>query len=127
MLYRILADAVVVVHLGFLVFVAVGAVLAWRWPAVVWAHLPALAWAIGSLSIGFPCPLTGLEKGLRRRTGTEGYEGGFVDHYIEDLVYPDEYTSILRALVAVTVVLGYLRLSRRRYGSLVSPLRPSGS
>lgn len=113
MLYRIAADAVVLVHFSFIVFVAAGALLAWRWPRLVWLHLPALAWGIVSVSIGVECPLTGLEKGLRRRAGTAGYEGGFVDHYIEDVVYPDEYTGVLRTLAAVIIVAGYLGLRRR--------------
>lgn len=117
MLYRIVADGVVVMHFAFIVFVAMGALLAWRWPALVWVHLPALAWGIGSVVIGFPCPLTPLEKGLRRRAGDQGYDGGFVDHYIEGVIYPDEYSSILRALALVVIVAGYARLlSRSGFG-----------
>jgi hypothetical protein len=111
--YRILADTVVLVHLGFIVFVAVGAVLAWRWPALVWLHLPAAAWAAGTVVVDFPCPLTALEKGLRRLAGTGGYEGGFVDRYVEGVVYPERYTMLLRALAASVVVIGYLGLRRR--------------
>lgn len=114
MLYRIAGDAVMVVHFAFIVFVAAGALLAWRWPRLVWAHLPALAWGVASVTLGLACPLTSLEKGLRRLAGTEGYEGGFVDHYIEDVVYPDEYSGALRALAGVVVVVGYLRLRRPR-------------
>jgi hypothetical protein len=114
MLYRILADGVVVVHFAFILFVAVGAVLAWRWPALVRVHLPALAWGAGTVVIGFPCPLTPLEKGLRRLAGEEGYQGGFVDHYIEDVIYSDEYTVVLRAVAVATIVVGYLGLRGRR-------------
>jgi Protein of Unknown function (DUF2784) len=39
MFYRLLANAVVLVHLGFIAFVAIGGVLAWRWPRLVWLHL----------------------------------------------------------------------------------------
>ena len=113
MLYRVLADAVVIVHLGFIMFVATGALLAWRWPALVWLHLPALAWGVGTIVIGFPCPLTSIENGLRRLAGAGGYEGGFVDRYIEDVVYPDEYSLALRALAAVAVVGGYAARFRR--------------
>lgn len=127
MLYRIFADGVMTVHLAFIMFVAVGAVLAWRWPALLWVHLPALAWGVGTVTIGFPCPLTSLEKGLRRLAGTEGYEGGFVDHYLEDVIYPDEYTIVLRALAVVTIVAGYLGLLRRARTALPpndGPARP---
>ncbi len=113
MLYRFLADAVMVVHFAFIMFVVVGAVLAWRWPAVLWAHVPALAWGVGTVTIGFPCPLTSLEKGLRRLAGGTGFDGGFVDRYIENVVYPDEYTVLLRSLAAMAIVGSYVALVRR--------------
>jgi hypothetical protein len=114
--YRLLADAVVVVHLAFIVFVAVGGLLVVRRPRWAWLHLPAVAWGAAIVGIGFPCPLTPLEKSLRRRGGEEGYEGGFVDRYVEDVVYPDELTPLLRTLAAAAIVAsyGWLALSRRR-------------
>jgi hypothetical protein len=116
MLFDVLADVVMVVHLAFILFVAVGALLAWRWPRLVWLHVPAVAWGVGIIAIGYECPLTPLEKWLRRRAGDEGYEGGFVDRYVEDVIYPEEFTSLLRALAAVVIVAGYVRLFRRRDG-----------
>ena len=112
MVYRVLADAVVLVHLGFILFVAAGGVLAWRWPALLWAHVPAVAWAAGTVLIGFPCPLTALEKSLRRLAGSGGYEGGFVDRYVEGVVYPEEFTLVLRLLAVLAIVIGYLGLRR---------------
>ena len=106
--YRILADAVMFVHFGFILFVAAGALLTWRWPKVAWIHLPALAWAVGTVTIGFPCPLTNLEKMLQRRADGRSYEGGFVDQYLEDVVYPQDYSTSLRALAALMILIGYL-------------------
>lgn len=114
MLYRLLADLVVVVHLAFIVFVAVGALLAWRWPWLLWMHAPSLMWAVASVTVGLSCPLTPLEKSLRRLAGEEGYAGGFVDRYVEGVVYPESLTPLLRAMVAVAVVVGYAGLYRRR-------------
>lgn len=111
--YGILADAVTVAHLAFILFVATGALLAARWPWLVWAHLPSLAWGIGTVTIGFTCPLTTLELALRRRAGEAGFEGGFVDRYVENVIYPERFTTALRALVAVAVVAGYVVLCRR--------------
>jgi hypothetical protein len=113
MLYRVLADAVVVVHLGFILFVVCGPLLALRWPTWLWLHLPALGWAAVSISVGAPCPLTPLEKSLRRLAGADGYDGGFIDHYLEDVVYPGEYTGVLRALGAAVIAAGYVLLARR--------------
>ena len=123
--YRILADAVVIVHFGFIAFIAVGALLAWRWPVLVWAHLPALAWGAGTVLIGFPCPLTGLEKDLRRLAGDGGYGGGFVDRYLEGVIYPDEYTFVLRSLAVVAIVIGYAGL-RYRTIRLAAPVANPG-
>jgi hypothetical protein len=122
MVFDVLAGVVMVVHLAFILFVAVGALLAWRWPRLVWLHVPAVAWGFGIIVIGYECPLTPLEKWLRRRAGDDGYQGGFVDRYVEDVIYPEEFTPLLRALAAVTIVAGYVRLFRsfglRRRGSI---------
>lgn len=127
MLFRVLADGVVVVHLAFIIFVATGSLLAWRWPAVAWAHLPALAWGAGTVVVGFPCPLTGLERSLRARAGDAGYAGGFVDHYVEDVVYPGGYTGLLQLLAAAAVVAGYGGLVRRRRSAPAAlPPGPAG-
>ncbi len=113
MVYRILADGVMVVHFAFILFIVVGAVLAWRWPGVLWAHVPALAWGVGTVAIGFPCPLTALEKGLRRLAGGAGYHGGFVDRYIENVIYPGDYTVLLRGLAALAIAASYVAVLRR--------------
>jgi hypothetical protein len=105
--YRIAADAVVVVHAGFILFVAIGGVIAWRWPRLLWLHVPAVAWGIGIVAIGFSCPLTPLEQRLRRLAGGQGYRGGFVDRYIEGVIYPGEYTRLVQALIAVVVAVGW--------------------
>lgn len=118
MVYRVLADAVMFVHFAFILFVAVGALLTWARPRMAWAHVPALAWGVGTVTIGFPCPLTSLEKALERRAGGDSYDGGFIDQYLEDVVYPDEYSSMLRALAVILIVLGYFGLLRRSHRSL---------
>jgi hypothetical protein len=120
MVYRLLADLVVIVHFAFIVFVVTGGLLSWRRPAFAWLHLPALAWAGAILTIGFTCPLTPLEKHLRRLGGERSYPGGFVDHYIENVLYPQRLSPLLWALASVAILLGYAalltRLQRRRGG-----------
>jgi hypothetical protein len=112
--YRLLADGVVLIHFGFIVFIAVGGLLAWRWPRVLWAHVAAVAWGAGIVIIGWDCPLTPLEKHFRELGGEQGYRGGFVDRYVEGVIYPERYTSLLRALVAVLIVVGWVGVHRRR-------------
>ena len=112
--FAVLAEAAMVVHLAFLVFVAAGPVLAWRWRPLVWLHVPALAWSVGIIAVGYACPLTSIEKWLRRRAGDEAYDGGFVDRYVEDVVYPDELTPVLWSLVAGIVLVSYTQVLLRR-------------
>ena len=113
MVYRMLADLVVTVHFAYIGFAALGGLLVSRRPALAWLHLPALAWAIAILTVGLPCPLTALEKQLRRLGGEHVYPGGFVDHYLENVLYPQRLTPLLQTLAAATIVLGYARLLRR--------------
>jgi hypothetical protein len=122
MVYRALADAVVVAHFAFIVFVVVGPLLARHRPALVWLHLPALAWAVGIVTVGYECPLTALENRLRRLGGERAYPGGFVDHYIENVLYPQRLTPLLLTLAGGIVVVGYATLltdRRRRVASRV--------
>ncbi len=118
MAYRLAADLVVVIHLAFLVFVAAGAILAWRWPSLVPLHAASVLWSVAIITVGFACPLTGLEKSLRGLAGEEGYGGGFVDRYVEGVVYPESLTPLLRALAAAAILVGYVRLHRRRVGAM---------
>lgn len=114
MLYGILADLVVVVHLAFMVFVGAGSVLAWRCPWLARLHAPSLIWAGTSITIGLQCPLTALETLLRRLAGEVAYSGGFVDHYLEGVVYPESLTPLVQAMACLTIAVGYIGLCRRR-------------
>ena len=105
-----LADLVVVLHAAFLVFVGLGGLLTRRAPNLVWLHLPALVWGASTIGVGIQCPLTLLEKRLRRADGQEPYPGGFVDRYIEDVVYPDGLTPVLWSIAAGIAVLSYTQL-----------------
>ena len=119
MLYRFLADAVLVFHLAFVAFAVAGGLLAFRWRWMPLLHLPALAWAAFVEFSGSICPLTPLENALRAAGGAQGYAGGFVEHYLLPLIYPAALTRetqfVLGALVvAVNVVLYALAWRRRR-------------
>ena len=92
MLWRTLADLLVVVHLAFVGFVIFGGFLAWKWRAVILAHLPALAWGLWIEVSGWICPLTSLEDRLRHLAGEAGYRGGFLHHYVLPVLYPPGLT-----------------------------------
>jgi len=67
--YRLLADAVVLIHLGFVAFVVFGGLLVLRWHRLAWLHVPAVAWGVGIELVGGVCPLTPIENGLRAMGG----------------------------------------------------------
>ena len=122
MIYRILADAVMAAHFAFVLFVVFGGLLAlrWRWTAIL--HIPALIWGALIEFMGWPCPLTPVEKRFRRLGGEAGYEGGFIDHYIGSVLYPGDLGREIQiglgmALLAFNALVYwrvYVRWSRQR-------------
>ncbi|HEV2017808.1 MAG TPA: DUF2784 domain-containing protein [Gemmatimonadaceae bacterium] len=104
MIYRGLADLVLVVHLAFVFFVVLGGLLVLRWPRLAWLHLPAAIWGVLIEYTGWFCPLTPLENSFRTRGGEAGYSGGFIQHYIQPLLYPAGLTRSMQ------IVLGSLAL-----------------
>ena len=79
MLYRLLADAVVGLHLLFVVFVVLGGLLTLRWSKLAWIHVPAFLWGAATALFGWICPLTYLENDLRTLGAEQGYSGGFIE------------------------------------------------
>ncbi|MGH8177646.1 MAG: DUF2784 domain-containing protein [Steroidobacter sp.] len=104
MLYRLLADATLVLHLLFVLFVVLGGFLVLRWRWVAWAHLPAALWGGYIELTGRICPLTPLENLFRQRGGEAGYAGGFIDHYIIGWIYPDGLTRNVQIALGLTVL-----------------------
>jgi hypothetical protein len=119
MLYRVLADAVVLFHLLFVAFAVAGGLLAFWRRSIVLLHLPALGWAAFAEFTGRICPLTPLENRLRAASGSAGYEGGFIEHYLLPVLYPAGLTRDLQwtlgcSLVAFNIVVYVLLWQRRQ-------------
>jgi hypothetical protein len=97
--YQILANAVLVLHLGIVLFVIAGLVLVvagnlrgWLWVNHLWfrlAHLAAIGVVVAESWAGITCPLTTLEMWLRASAGGGVYSGGFVEYWLERLLYYD--------------------------------------
>ncbi|MEO6332080.1 MAG: DUF2784 domain-containing protein [Gemmatimonadaceae bacterium] len=124
MTYRVLADATMLVHFAFIAFVVLGGLLALRWRGVIWIHLPAAVWGVLIELRGWTCPLTPLENHFRRLGGEAGYSGGFIERYLEPVIYPpglSESTQLVLAafvLVVNAVVYSLVRQRRARRASL---------
>jgi hypothetical protein len=104
MVFRGLADLVLVVHLAFVIFVVLGGLAALRWPRVAWIHVPIALYGAVIEFAGFICPLTPLEIWLRRRGGEAGYEGDFIEHYITAALYPTGLTREVQLALGIGVL-----------------------
>lgn len=119
MIYSALADLVLVVHLAFVVFVVLGGLLVLRWPWLALVHFPAAVWGVVIEYTGGICPLTPLENSLRQSGGASGYSGGFIEHYIQPVLYPGGLTRgtqiVLGSLALVVNLAAYgLVIARRK-------------
>lgn len=92
MIYRALADLILLIHAAFVIFVAMGGLLVLYKRALMPWHLAALAWGVLIIGMGWICPLTPLENMLRQFAGQAGYAGGFIEHYVFRLIYPSGLT-----------------------------------
>lgn len=116
--YRLLADGVLLLHLGFILFVVFGALLVARRRRWLPVHLAAAGWGVLVEATGAVCPLTWAELYFRRLAGEAGYQGGFIDHYLVPLIYPAGLTRGMQigmgvGVLAINAVL-YLWIWRRR-------------
>src|SRR5687767_12887083 len=95
--YRILADAVLLLHFGIVLFVIGGLVLVlagnwrgWGWVNALWfrlLHLATIAFVVVQAWLGQVCPLTTLESWLRVRGGTAAYGKSFVEHWVQQWLF----------------------------------------
>jgi len=119
MVYQVAADMVLVAHLVFVLFAVLGSLLVlWR-RNLLWFHLPAMIWAAWIEFRGGLCPLTPLENWLRRQAGIAGYQGGFVNHYIEQLLYPPGLTRTTQVVLGAAVLI----INCGLYGLLIYRIR----
>jgi hypothetical protein len=119
LIYRALADAVLVLHLGFVLFVVLGGLLVLRRPKLAWLHIPAAIWGVLIEYTGWICPLTPLEISFRARGGQPGYGGGFIQHYIQPVLYPTGLTRSTQVVLGSIVLI----LNLAAYGIVISRMR----
>lgn len=116
--YSVLADATLVLHFAFIVFVVAGGFLALRWPRIAWIHIPCAIWGAYVEFAGRVCPLTPLENRFREMAGGRVYEGGFIERYLAAVMYPSgldrSHQLVLGTGVIVVNLAAYALLLRRR-------------
>lgn len=121
MVYPFLADLVMLVHFGFLAYLALGGFLAWRYRRLIVAHLAAVGWGALSVTLGLACPLTAWEDHARRLAGEQGLPRGFIDTYLTGVVYPERHLVAAQLLVTVLVLISWVGFA------LIRPRRPQPS
>lgn len=104
MVYRLLADALVVVHGAFVLFVVFGGFLALWKTRLAWVHIPAALWGAYVEFAGKICPLTPLENHFRQLAGERGYNEGFIEHYLIPLMYPEGLTRDIQLMLGLVVL-----------------------
>jgi hypothetical protein len=119
--YAALASAVLFLHVLFILWVVFGAWMTRSRPILRWLHIGSLLWGVLTELLPWPCPLTLLEDWLERRARVEPYQGGFLLHYLDKLVYPDISANVL-TIAGVIVCLanlafygGQMWISRRAH------------
>lgn len=122
-----LADAVLAVHFGVVLFIVGGLVAIlvgnardWRWVNGWWfrvAHLAAIAVVVLQAWLGQLCPLTVLESWLREQAGSPSYQKSFIEHWLQRLLFFEApfwmFTAAYTAF-AVVVALAWWRFPPRR-------------
>ena len=100
-----LAISVLFLHALFILWVVFGALLTRSHPILRWLHVGSLVWGILTELLPWPCPLTLLENWLEAKAGVQPYQGGFLPHYLDRLVYPDISATVLTVAGVVICIL----------------------
>jgi hypothetical protein len=104
-LYNLLANATILLHFLFIVFVVCGGLLVIRWPQVAFVHLPAAVWGTAVEIFGWICPLTPLENHFSQLAGKSPYSGDFIARHLLPLIYPENLTAAIQQLLGGLVII----------------------
>jgi hypothetical protein len=111
--YSVLAIFVLFLHAGFILWVIFGALLTPSRPFLRWLHIASLIWGFLTELLPWPCPLTLLENWLEIKAGVEPYQGGFLLHYLDKLVYPDISATVLTVVGVLVCALNFAYYGRQ--------------
>ena len=126
-MYRVLADAVMVLHAAVVVFVVGGLVVivagnlrGWRWVNRLGfrlLHAAAIGIVVLQAWLGRRCGLTNLESWLRVRAGQAAYDAGFIQSWVERFLYYEAPTwvfGLTYTLFGILVALAWWCFPPRR-------------
>ena len=120
-LFQTLANAVLIAHVVFILFVVAGLLLVivggglrWNWVRNLQfrlVHLAAIVFVVIESWLGAACPLTTLELWLRRMAGQGFYDGDFIAFWFRRLFFFDAPAWVFTvgySAFGILVVLGWL-------------------
>ncbi len=113
--YLITADAILLIHVLFVIFVVLGLLLIFAGKIFAWGwvhnfhfritHLVVIGVVVLQSWLGVICPLTVWEMNLREKAGGSVYEGSFISHWLQTLLY---YRAAEWVFVLVYTLFGVL-------------------
>ena len=120
----VLAEVVVALHMGFLLYMVLGGFLALRRFRLIWPHVGVIVYSFFVTLTSFTCPATRLEKWLLTRGGQTPYDGSFIHEYLRGTLYPPAYeTAIWLSCMGIAMASwAFVVARRRRMVARVGPL-----
>ena len=106
--YQWLVNVILTAHFVYLAYLLLGGFLAWRWTKMIWPHLAAAVWGVLIVFNLVACPLTIAEVWARRLAGDDPVNGGFIDRYVTNVIYPGRYVGEVRIGIALVVLVSYV-------------------
>ena len=117
--YQRAADLVAAIHFLLTLFALLGGflVIFARW--VAWIHVPVAFWGAYAFLAAKTCPLTPLEKKLRKKAGAQVTEDGFVEGFMPFLKKwvesPRQREFLIGSLFLIWSVMVYFFLWKRSF------------
>jgi hypothetical protein len=106
--YRALVTVILAAHFAYLAYAVFGGFLAWRWIHAIWPHLAAGAWGLVVVAFAVECPLTSAESWARERAGEAALTRGFIDRFVEGVLYPERYALAMQIAAGVVIVVSWI-------------------
>jgi len=117
-MHSALADVILGLHLLFILWIVFSASVTRCRPVLQRLHRGSLVWGILIEILPWTCPVTWAENWLEARAGVAPYQGGFILHYLDALVYPNIPPSLLTGcgigICVINLSIYAVRFQRRR-------------
>ena len=126
-MYQYLANTVLILHVGVVLFVIVGLVLifignaqGWPWVNLLWfrlVHLATILYVAGQAWFNITCPLTTLENWLRKMGGVTQYSTSFIEYWFQKILFyngPPWAFTLAYTAFACLVALSWWRFPPKR-------------